>query len=101
LEPKVPVSATQRATPAFAGARVLVVEDNPVNQKVASSALRRLGWQSDVASNGLIALEMVRRGEYAVLLMDCQMRGLDGYSTAQQIRSWERSKIGQRFRSLR
>jgi two-component system, sensor histidine kinase len=33
---------------------------------------------------------MVRRGEYAVLLMDCQMPGLDGYSTAQQIRSWEK-----------
>lgn len=71
--------------------RVLVVEDNPVNQDVAVSVLRQLGWQADVAANGHVAFDLIQQREYALLLMDCQMPGLDGYSATEQIRSWEKT----------
>jgi CheY-like chemotaxis protein len=68
-----------------------VVEDNPINQKVAVGALRRIGWQSHVASDGLAALDLIRHNDYALILMDCQMPGLDGYNTTEQIRAWEKN----------
>ncbi len=74
-------------------ARALVVEDNMVNQRVATALLRRLGFETDAAANGEEALDLVRTNHsgYDVILMDCQMPVMDGYETTRCIREWEKS----------
>ena len=69
---------------------VLVVEDNPVNQSVAEHMLKKLGFRPTVAESGDQALEWVQRHPFAMILMDCQMPGLDGYQTTYKLRSMER-----------
>jgi CheY-like chemotaxis protein len=65
--------------------RVLVAEDNGVNQKVALAMLRHLGYRADLASDGLEAVEAVRRVPYDVVFMDLQMPQLDGVDATRQI----------------
>ncbi len=72
------------------GARVLVVDDNAANQKVALRMVERLGYRADVASTGAEAVTMVGRGHYDALLIDCQMPEMDGYEATRQIRHNER-----------
>jgi len=72
----------------FSG-RVLLAEDNPVNQKVAVGALRKLGLEVDIAQNGLLALDLFRSNQYRMVFMDCQMPELDGFAATRQIREWE------------
>ncbi len=74
-------------------ARALVVEDNMVNQRVATALLRRLGFEADAAVNGEEALQLVKTNHsgYDVILMDCQMPLMDGYETTRCIREWEKS----------
>ncbi len=75
---------------ATAGAvRVLVVEDNPINQKVTSHQLRACGYEVDVAENGRLGLESWRRGGYAMVLADLHMPEMDGYDLAREIRREE------------
>ncbi|HKY38586.1 MAG TPA: response regulator [Polyangiaceae bacterium] len=69
--------------------RVLVVDDNEINQFVAVEQLEQLGYRADVAGNGLEAFEKVKRGGYAAVLMDCQMPVMDGYTATGEIRRWE------------
>lgn len=76
-------------TSRFSG-HVLVAEDNPTNQKVARLMLERLGCRVDAVGDGYEAVEAVRRFNYDLVLMDCQMPGLDGYSASRVIREAER-----------
>ncbi len=66
--------------------RVLLVEDNHVNQKLALRMLEKLGIDADLAENGQEALDKVQEAEYALVLMDCQMPVLDGYQATRRIR---------------
>jgi CheY-like chemotaxis protein len=74
-----------------AGLRVLVAEDNAVNQKVAVRMLERLGLRPDVAGNGLEALDLCASIPYDLIFMDCQMPEMDGYMATKIIRSRETS----------
>ncbi len=80
------------AAPLNAAVRVLIAEDNPVNQRVASRMLSRIGCRPTVVPNGLDAVERALSGEFDVVLMDCQMPELDGFAATREIRA----KLGNR-----
>jgi signal transduction histidine kinase/DNA-binding NarL/FixJ family response regulator len=71
--------------------RILVVEDNPINQQVAAGWLQRLGCRIDVAANGFEALDALHRITYSAVLMDCQMPEMDGFQATAEIRRREGS----------
>jgi CheY-like chemotaxis protein len=76
----------------FKGQPILLVEDNLVNQLVGKKQLSKLGCEVDVASNGFEALEIWRQKGHRIVLMDCQMTGMDGYETSRKIREIEKAE---------
>jgi len=78
--------AGESATSAPIHARVLVAEDNPVNQRVALRMLEKMGCRVELASNGKDAVAQFERGDHDVVLMDCQMPLMDGFEATAAIR---------------
>jgi PAS domain S-box-containing protein len=69
--------------------RLLIVDDNGVNQRVVSSQLHKLGYSAESVANGLEALDALQRQNYLAVLMDCQMPEMDGYDATRMIRQRE------------
>jgi two-component system, sensor histidine kinase and response regulator len=78
--------------------RILVAEDNPINQKLIGKILEKMGHQMDLATNGVEVLEKlgitenkdIELSKYDLIFMDCQMPEMDGYEATDEIRKWER-----------
>jgi PAS domain S-box-containing protein len=84
-----PVAVVKEALLNYHGKRVLVVEDNKVNQKVILSQLAKFRLEPDLANNGQVALDMLEQQAYDLVLMDCQMPVMDGYEATRALRERE------------
>jgi two-component system, sensor histidine kinase and response regulator len=72
--------------------RILLAEDNPINQKLAVTLLQKAGYSVDAVESGVHAVEKVKNGRYNAILMDVQMSEMDGFEATQLIRAWQREK---------
>jgi two-component system sensor histidine kinase/response regulator len=91
-EPARPAVSAASPRPAL---KILVAEDNAVNQKVTLRQLDRLGYAGDVAANGLEVLAAIKLVPYRVILMDCHMPEMDGYEATRQLRAggWDSHRL--------
>jgi signal transduction histidine kinase/DNA-binding response OmpR family regulator len=84
----------QRFSQSLAGLRILLAEDNAINQRLAVQFLEKRGCQVTVAGNGKIAVEAVRKEEFSLVLMDAEMPEMDGLQATAAIRQWEQETGG-------
>jgi signal transduction histidine kinase/CheY-like chemotaxis protein len=82
--------AEYAAGEAEAGLKVLIAEDNAINQRVAVRMLEKLGVATEVVENGRLAVEAVRAGRYGLVFMDCQMPEMDGFAATDALRKLEK-----------
>jgi signal transduction histidine kinase/CheY-like chemotaxis protein len=92
LQDEIPLLVAAIVEPPASG-RLLLVEDNFVNQRVAVYMLAKLGHQADVAKNGREAIDMLSTSDYGLVLMDCQMPEMDGFEATRVIRDRASSVI--------
>ncbi len=94
----VSVVASSASTEETQRLRVLLAEDNPINQKVAALQLEKLGYEVDIVSDGAAAVEAYKASSerFALILMDCQMPIQDGFQATRAIRAWEATEAGGR-----
>ncbi len=91
--PPIDMNENQAETSVGARLRILLAEDNAINQKVALNMLKHIGYQGDVAANGIEVLNALERQPYDVILMDVQMPEMDGVSTTAEIhKRWPEEK---------
>ncbi len=83
IAPRHPTQSRTRTVPA---PRILLADDSSVNRVVAVAMLKKLGYQADAVANGLEAVQLLCRGDYDLVLMDCLMPELDGYAATRRIR---------------
>jgi two-component system sensor histidine kinase/response regulator len=89
-------SSSQNA-PIFLGNKILLVEDNPINQRVAQRVLQNLAAEVTIANNGAEALERIAASLFDAVLMDCQMPVMDGFTATRRIRELELARGGRRL----
>src|SRR5262249_33178259 len=85
------IASTANGTVAAAQTRgrILIAEDNLVNQRVAGLQVKRLGFEADIVGSGEEALAALERATYSLVLMDCHMPGMDGYAATRELRQRE------------
>lgn len=81
-----PVESGLPVLPVRTEHRILIVEDNEVSQEVCRAVIESAGYQAEVVSSGQSAVEACRTGDYSLVLMDCQMPGMDGYEATRILR---------------
>jgi two-component system, sensor histidine kinase and response regulator len=91
------IKTSQQALPRFRGNKILLVEDNPVNQRVAQRILQNLAAEVTIANNGAEALERIADSNFDAVLMDCQMPVMDGFTATRRIRELELSSGAKRL----
>ncbi|HFE36987.1 MAG TPA: response regulator [Gammaproteobacteria bacterium] len=74
--------------------KLLLVEDNPINQEVTQGILESLGFEADIANNGREAIDRLKEKDYLIVLMDCQMPEMDGFAATHAIRERENMNSG-------
>lgn len=89
-----PVEVSEPVQGISNGYRLLVAEDNLINQQLATNFIRKLGHTSEVVGNGKLALQKLEQGQYDVVLMDLQMPEMDGIEAIQHIRAQEKQLLG-------
>lgn len=70
--------------------RILVAEDNPINQRVIIGMLKKIGFSAAIANNGTEVLEALEKDSYELIFMDCQMPVMDGYKATESIREFDK-----------